>query len=288
VSLKILFVLWHASRVSFKEANLQSHKPKQYTMNNLKLLLLTGTALAFAGAASAQISTIVEQWTFDTVPTTTGVNGTVVDTWTGTADGILEYAPTGSSTSAAFGGGAVNAATIDSLVLTIDLTDMLINPDGSNDQLSFRIGVTTTAGADSIELELNTFSNGDLAPDLEHTGGSTGDLDVTIGAQGTGTGAMQLVATWNFWNVGTGTEDMSLAWSGALGSGSGSIAAAPLADVLSINSLQVRLTDNGTKGNTFINLDTVTIETVAVPEPSTFALLAGIAGLGLVLYRRRR
>jgi len=50
-----------------------------------------------------------------------------------------------------------------------------------------------------------------------------------------------------------------------------------------------QVTNGGTNwqaGDTML-VDNLTVSTV-VPEPATFALLAGIAGLGIVLYRRRR
>jgi hypothetical protein len=284
VSLKNLFVLWHASRVFSKEANLQSHKPKQYTMNNLKLLLLTGSAFAFAGAASAQISTIVEQWTFDGANPETGINGTTVSTWTTTAPnsvpsaGVLRYATSGNGS----GGvpSTIDVASIDQLILTIDLANFYIGTDGTDtDQVVFQF---IEDGAANIELELNVFTSGSFSIDMEGFG-ATLSPDVVPGLASqtaTGNGATLIVATWDF-AVGSMSFEVS-------GAGTQTESLTGLSDPTLTQITGFRPRGGNMAHGTFLDLDTVTIETVAVPEPSTFALLAGFATLGLVLYRRRR
>ena len=51
-------------------------------------------------------------------------------------------------------------------------------------------------------------------------------------------------------------------------------------------SFRIQSADN----NTFINfgIDNLVITGAAVPEPSTYAILAGFAAFGLVMVRRRR
>jgi len=54
---------------------------------------------------------------------------------------------------------------------------------------------------------------------------------------------------------------------------------------------EIILTVEGTdpwKDGEFVAVDHVQLQTVAVPEPATFALMAGFAALGLIVYRRRR
>lgn len=282
--LKILFVLWHASRVLSNEANLNSHNPKPYTMNNLKLLLLAGTAFAFASAASAQMSSVVEQWTFDGANPETGINGTTVSTWTTAAPntvpsaGVLRYATGGNGS----GGlpSTIDVASIDQLILSIDLADFYVGTDGSsNDQVVFQF---SEDGAANIELELNVFTDGNFSIDMEGFGATLSPVAVPgLAPQAaTGNGATLIVATWDF-AVGSMSFEVS-------GAGTQTESLTGLSDSTLTQITGFRPRGGNMAQGTFLDLDTVTIETVAVPEPSTFALLAGIAGLGLVLYRRRR
>lgn len=254
-------------------------------MNKLKLLLLTGSAFAIAGAASAQISTIVEQWTFDGASPQTGINGTTVDTWDPAlpgnsvpSAGVLRYATSGNGS----GGvpSTIDVASTDQLILTIDLADFYIGTDGSStDQVVFQF---IEDGAANIELELNVFNSGSFSIDMEGFG-ATLDPVVVAGLASqtaTGNGATLIVATWDF-AVGSMSFEVS-------GAGTQTESLTGLSDPTLTQITGFRPRGGNMAYGTFLDLNTITIETVAVPEPSTFALLAGFAGLGLVLYRRRR
>jgi hypothetical protein len=281
VSLKNLFVLCRAPRVLSNEINLHSHNPKPYTMNKLKSLLLAGSAFAFAGAASAQITSFVDQWTFDGASPQTGINGITVDTWDPAlpdnsvpSPGLLRYATGGNATMGLFPS-AIDVGSVDQLVLTIALDDLYV-ADGQ--QVIFQFSEN---GAANIELELNnnTGSN-EFSLDMEGFGDTLSPATIyTLNPAG-GNGALTITAVWDF-DAGS----MGYTVSGAA-TDSQSLAGLADASLTEISGFRIR---GGTPGFTgFLTMDSITIETVAVPEPSTFALLAGFAGLGMVLYRRRR
>jgi hypothetical protein len=286
VPLKILFVLWHASRVFFKEVNLHSHNPKPLTMSKLKFLLLS--AFAFAGAASAQFTTVVGQWTFDGANPETGINGTTVSTWTTSAPnsvpsaGVLRFATIGDAN----WGDAnllpdIDTSTIATMTWTVEVTDLYIQ---AGETIRFS---SNTSGSGVPEVEFTSWGNSPgvndtFSPDIEYTGSSTDDLDVTVASLNGSSlgGPLTMVATWDFVN-----NTMSFETSGSVVASGSKSTGSDLSDTIgTITGFRVR--DGG--ANSWMILDTVTIETVAVPEPSTFALLAGFATLGLVLYRRRR
>jgi hypothetical protein len=86
-----------------------------------------------------------------------------------------------------------------------------------------------------------------------------------------------MVTTWDFAN-----NQMLFSATGTGGIVSDSIAA-DLSGITQINSFQIRRT-NANAGD-FMAFDSVTISTV--PEPSSAALLAGLAAFGFLAMRRR-
>ena len=238
---------------------------------NITATLLTATfSLFLASVASAQL--IIEQWTFDSLNPQTGINGMTQNNWTAAGPnsvpsaGVLRYATGGNSDFAMMAGGAIATSTISSLTLTVDLTDMNIA-----NQVVFQFG--TTGGTGAMEVEFNTFGNSYFSLDVEGNGIT---LDPgSILRQDNFPGAIPLVVavTWDFANslmsynvTGSATDSQSIA--------------ANLSAITSIDSFRVR----GQASPTYLDLDTVTIQTI--PEPSSLMLL-GLAFLaGIPMFRR--
>ena len=241
---------------------------------NITATLLTATfSLFLASVASAQL--IIEQWTFDSLNPQIGINGMDINKWTTAGPnsvpsaGVLRYATDGNSDSAPMAGGAIATSTISSLTLTVDLTDMNIA-----NQVVFQFG--TTGGTGAMEVEFNTFGNSDFSLDVEGNGIT---LDPgSILRQDNFPGAIPLVVavTWDFANslmsynvTGSATDSQSIA--------------ADLSAITSIDSFRVRGNTMQADG-TYLDLDTVTIQTI--PEPSSLMLL-GLAFLaGIPMFRR--
>ena len=242
---------------------------------NITATLLTATfSLFLASVASAQM--IIDKWTFDSATTQTGINGMVQNNWTTAgpnsvpSEGVLRYATSGNNNSASMAGGAIATSTISSLTLTVDLTDMNIA-----NQVVFQFG--KTGGAGNMEVEFNNFSsNNQFSLDVEG-GGITLD-PASILDQDNFSGAIPLVVavTWDFENnlmsynvTGSATAFESVT--------------ADLSGITSIDTFRVRGTtvaDN----LTYLDLNTVTIQTI--PEPSSLMLL-GLAFLaGIPMFRR--
>ncbi len=238
-------------------------------------------------SASGVLAAVVEQWSFDGSNPETGINGTIISTWTTNAPnsvpsaGVLRYAD---STTSNFGNSQslpdIDTSTIATMTWTIQLADLKVSA-GSH----FRF-TTITSGAGVPEIELTAFGTGPstFSPDMEYNA-NTDKLDAASGISlsgpgGTLGGPLTIVATWDFVN-NTMTLDM----------GGGNVstitpAANMAASIGTITGFQMR--SQSFVAGDYLDMDSFTIETTAVPEPSTFALLAGLATLGLVMYRRRR
>jgi hypothetical protein len=262
----------------------ENYNPNRYTMNKFKTLLIAGSALAFASLASAAI---VEQWNFDSPSNGTGINGTIISTWDATAadntdqgGGVLRF---GNSTISDFTSSQllpdIDTSAIATMTWTIQLADLKVSA-GSH----FRF-TTITSGAGVPEIELTAFGGTPtFSPDMEYNV-NTDKLDAASGISlsgpgGTLGGPLTIVATWDFAN-NTMTLDM-----GGLNVSTITPAANMAASIGTITGFQMR--SQSFVAGDYLDMDSFTIETTAVPEPSTFALLAGLATLGLVMYRRRR
>jgi hypothetical protein len=168
------------------------------------IMLAMATALL---SISGVLAAAVEQWTFDGANPESGINGTIISTWTTSAPnsvpsaGVLRYANT---TDSNWGDAQllpdIDTSTAATMTWTIQLADLHVSA-GSN----FRFSTLTSAGGDvRPELELTSWGAGPdytFSPDMEYNG-STDDLGGSdIGLTGSQLGGpLTIVATWNFIN----------------------------------------------------------------------------------------
>ncbi|MDF3056725.1 MAG: hypothetical protein K0R17_940 [Rariglobus sp.] len=137
---------------------------------------------------------------------------------------------------------------------TLDLTSLTFNFGGSNSGASS----TTYTANSAVYYSLNNFATaGTLV-------GSTTNSPITLAAS-------------NVINLGYNV-DLDLSSIAGLSSGE-------------TISFRVAFTDNSSSGNLSLRFDNLALNSVVVstiPEPSTYAMIAGAFALGLVVVRRRR
>lgn len=271
--------------------------PIKYIMNKLKTLLIAGSVLAFTSVASAAI---VDTWTFtDAVaPQNSDIQGDTIDFWDpalagnshDVGAGVLTWGyvpPEGGfkTSSSAFLGGTWlgQGSAIPQLVLTIDAKNISFV-----DNSSYGWQFTGPAGAIAtgfVRARIAYF-NGNVTMRMEGTDAEFNGGTLYNQADYTSITDLQLTFTWDFVNntmstVATGSGELA-----AGGTGTISLSNSVAQDLSGVTNLAAFRTRAQGTGGSFMQLDTVTIS--AVPEPSTFALLAGFATLGLVMVRRRR
>jgi hypothetical protein len=252
-------------------------------MDTVTIETVTGEG---SGAVQPQYGdTVIEKWSFLDANPEIGAYGTSVPVWSTAAPnsvpeaGLLQYVPVGGDypMSVPLAGGALDVTDVGSLFLILDLTDILVaygeyaGGGAANDQL--RIALETDAGP--LEVEFNPFKNGDLSLDLEQGTDDVNDLDVSVldntvhdpAAIPDGVyepSPLTLVFEWNLsgetMSVSASGSPLKDAWNG--------IASAPagnLANVTTVTGVFIDFRDNsGNRVNplaTFLNLDSVTIET---------------------------
>jgi hypothetical protein len=259
-------------------------------MNKFKTLLIAGSALAFASLASAQI--VIDQWNFTSgTPQVSDIQSKTMGNWdpalagTSVSGGVLTDATGGNSSGAFYGDNMGLAAMPDSLTLTVDIAD--INHAQRDYWFEF-LGNDGTE--DDLRLDINSF-NGGVVIDLWGAGTKHYDGPSKIFDTDDYTGAISLTVSAT-WDIANGSLSYTLSGDGVGYTGEGSsafsdtqtVAGIDLSGITNIKSLRVR---GGTvAAGEYIDLNSVTLTTV--PEPATFALLAGFATLGLVMVRRRR
>jgi hypothetical protein len=154
-----------------------------------------------------------------------------------------------------------------------------INP-GNNNNRRLDFSITNNTGGDLVldtfYLDYNPTGNAAIALDLLHFKASyNGGADTTSNLDDANNTVIGSITT----IVGNSGEDM---YDVAISLSSG------LTDNVLANgetaAFRIALPNLGTFN--MVGIDNVAI--TAVPEPSTFAILAGSAALGLVMYRRRR
>lgn len=258
-------------------------------MKKTSLIALTSLA---ALTVQAQTTTL-DQWTFTSgTPQVSDTQSKTMGNWdpalAGTSvpsAGLLRDATGGNSSGAFYGANLGLAGSFDTLSITLEIAD--IN-HSQRDYWFEWLG--PEVGAGNFRGEINAFNDG-ISFDVEGNGtvlSPSGSIFST--ADYTGAISMDVTFTWDFLN---NTMSYTVAGDGVGYTGSGSSAfsdtqtiAADLSAITDIRSMRVR---GGTVGvGEFIDLDTVTIQTTVVPEPSTAGLMAGLLAFGSMALRRRR
>jgi hypothetical protein len=172
-------------------------------MKSRIMLAITTALLSVSGVLAA----VVEQWTFDGSNPETGINGTIISTWTTNAPnsvpsaGVLRYADT---TDSDWGNSQllpdIDTSAIAAMTWTIQLADLKVSAGST-----FRFSTVTSAGGDvRPELELTSWGAGPdytFSPDMEYNGGIDDLGGSNIGLTGSQLGGpLTIVATWDFVN----------------------------------------------------------------------------------------
>jgi hypothetical protein len=202
-------------------------------------------------------NTTIEQWDFSDPTPETGINGVIQNNWAITAGsnsrppaGVLRYQTSGSGNTTAFPNGVIDTTAIDSLTLTVELTDMNLG-----EAVVFQFGEN---GTDNMEVEFNVFtSNNVFTLDVEGNGTTLDSPAILDQDDFTGTIPLVVAVTWDFAN-----NAMSYTVSGAAtASGTTGAGNADLSGITAVNWFRPR-GDTMEATGTYLNLNTVTIETV--------------------------
>jgi hypothetical protein len=176
---------------------------------------------------------------------------------------------------------------------TPSATDLGISANSFNNgnrRIDFTI--TNNTGAD-ISLDSIHF-DAQLQFDSD-SGGATLDL-VHLSGNPVGSGASDLLdgfAFRNLFNPG-GTRDPASVLAGGDFSAlyQYNVSLSPMADVALANgetaAFRIQVNNVDATNGVGVKIDNIAYSGTIVPEPSTFAILAGFGALGLVMYRRRR
>lgn len=240
-------------------------------MKSIKLL-----AAALLGASGLSAQVFVAGWDFDntngveSVPAQWGAQkNTASFYWNGTGGSTDLLTPDFEETFDSESGFVGSDATVGNTFLVIDAQT------GFN-EFSDNFGGTVS------HLQFQSFSgslNGDRAV-IAFSGSGFGDLSMQFAARNSGSGLVSYSYSTdgvNFTNFETGV----------------SYGTAFELDTLDLSALNgaatayIGVTFSGTGSETF-GYDNIQITGTAVPEPASFAALAGLAGLGFAASRRRR
>jgi len=137
----------------------------------------------------------------------------------------------------------------------------------------------------SLSTNVNNFTNS-FARWLVRSGGQFYVSNSTIGAGSTSlTGASLLSETWTAYNPVSGiTSTFSSDYASYVAGTGGTIATSALDDV---DAFGLYFESSGANGANWNNaFDGLTLEVVAVPEPSTYALFLGLTCIGVLSLRR--
>jgi len=246
----------------------------------MKTTLLALT-LVVAGIvpAFAQTSSIVAAWNFNN--NTTGNPSSNAGTFNTTGTAELYNADTKMLSIASVGSNAATA--------TINLSNLAGSMGGAaNNNWGTFAGDTTnaiTGTAAGGALAIIGTSNNSKTVDFSFSTLGFTNIAFSYATRGTATGFSDQT-----WSVSTdGTNFTSLGDISGRNVTTWSTQGFTLADDVNLENVVLRLTVSGdttTGGNN--RIDNFTVTGVAIPEPSTYAMIAGAAGLGFAILRRRR
>lgn len=246
---------------------------------SIQLLAAAATGVCFASIAYSQ--TLLAGWDFQTT-TNGGTAGVASST---TVSSPLAYV-------ANFGSGTLYLnGTNGSSTWTTGVTNPQVTGFGGTTVNAGTSFATATSGASALALA-NSSANGLFAVFAFSMAGYK-DLTISYATQATATGFN--LQTWEYSTNGTtwsalDTFNPKLGGSAATNfAGVGVVTLDTISGLDSIGSAFVRLSLTGASaagGNN--RFDNIQFTATAVPEPSSFAALAGVGALGFCALRRRR
>lgn len=167
----------------------------------------------------------------------------------------------------------------------VTATQWLAQPftTGSTDTTLASIGMAFNSGGSGTGIVFRLYTAGSGAPGTLLSTLSTAGAPASGGTiTFTPASAIQLSANTTYWAVASASSGSSFRASITTATGETS------ADGWSIANNRYATTNSGTSWNSGGNLLRISVSASAIPEPSTYAACAGVAVLGLAVWRRRR
>ncbi len=252
--------------------------------------IIAMAVLSALGASAA----VIDQWTFTnpTTPQNSDIKNKAISTWdpaqagNSWAGGVLTWGYDNTSafqtsSSAWMGNPNLGAAggTIPKLVLTIDAKDINFSENGGYGWEFTGDGITSGKVRSRI-----SYWNGNVSMMMDGTGSEWNSGTLYSQADYASITDLQLTYTWDLVN-----NTMSVAANGsgilaAGGTGTISFSNSVAQDLSGILNLTGFRTRQQGQGDSYMQLDTVTIE--VIPEPATLGMITAVGG-GILFIRRR-